>query len=94
MLSIYEKGSGQKINKDKTCIFFSSNTEPELQTCIQQVLAVPAIRQYEKYLGMPAFVGRAKKQSFIYIKESVEKITGVGRRSFHHKLVGKSLLNQ
>ena len=69
VLSIYEKGSGQKINKDKTCIFFSSNTEPELQTCIQQVLAVPAIRQYEKYLGMPAFVGRAKKQSFIYIKE-------------------------
>ncbi|XP_065629271.1 uncharacterized protein LOC136067407 [Quercus suber] len=56
VLSIYEKGSGQKINRDKTCIFFSSNTEPMLQTRIQQVLAVPAIRQYEKYLGMPAFV--------------------------------------
>ena len=73
MLSIYEKGSGQKIKRDKTCIFFSSNTEPELQTRIQQVLAVLAIRQFEKYLGMPAFVGRAKKQSFIYIKERVWK---------------------
>ena len=72
MLSIYEKGSGQKIKRDKTCIFFSSNTEPELQTRIQQVLAL-AIRQFEKYLGMPAFVGRAKKQSFIYIKERVWK---------------------
>ena len=73
MLSIYEKGSSQKINRDKTCIFVTSNTEPELQTRIQQVLVVPAIRQYEKYLGMPAFVGRAKKQSFIYIKERVWK---------------------
>ena len=73
VLSFYEKGFGQKINRDKTCIFFSSNTEPELQTRIQQVLVVPAIRQYEKYLGMPAFVGRAKKQSFIYIKQRVWK---------------------
>ena len=73
VLSIYERGSSQKINRDKTCIFFSSNTEPELQTNIQHVLAIPAIRQYEKYLGMPAFVGRAKKQSFIYIKERVWK---------------------
>ena len=73
MLSIYEKGSGQKIKRDKTCIFFSSNTKPELQTRIQQVLVVLAIRQFEKYLGMPAFVGKAKKQSFIYIKERVWK---------------------
>ena len=73
VLSIYEKGSSQKINRDKTCIFFTSNTKPELQTRIQQVLVVPAIGQYEKYLGMPAFVGRAKKQSFIYIKERVWK---------------------
>ena len=32
-----------------------------------------AIHQYEKYLGLPAFVGRAKKQSFIYLKERVWK---------------------
>ena len=83
VLSIYEKGSGQKINKDKTCIFFSSNTEPELQTCIQQVLAVPGIRQYKKYLGMPAFVGRAQKQSFIYIKEQVwKKLQGLEGKAF------------
>ena len=28
LLSIYERGSGQKINRDKTNIFFSSNTPP------------------------------------------------------------------
>ena len=28
ILAIYECGSGQKINRDKTNIFFSSNTSP------------------------------------------------------------------
>ena len=42
-----------------------------MQTRIQNILGVPAIRQYEKYLGLPALVGRAKKQSFTYIKERV-----------------------
>ncbi|XP_065621164.1 uncharacterized mitochondrial protein AtMg00310-like [Quercus suber] len=40
---------------------------------IKAILGVPAIQQYEKYLGLPALVGRAKKQSFIYIKERVWK---------------------
>ena len=68
LLSIYERGSGQKINRDKTNIFFSSNTPPGDQIAIQQLLGVPAIRQYEKYLGLLALVGRAKNQSFIYLK--------------------------
>ena len=34
---------------------------------------MPVIRQYEKYIGLPAPVGRAKKQSFIYLKERVWK---------------------
>ena len=71
LLSVYERGSGQKINRDKTTIFFSTNTQPDMQSQIQNILGVPAIRQYEKYLGLPALVGRAKKQSFAYIKERV-----------------------
>ena len=34
---------------------------------------MPSIRQYEKYLGLSAFVGRAKKQNFVYIKERIWK---------------------
>ena len=37
------------------------------------LLGVPVIRQYEKYLSLLAFVGRAKKQSFVYIKERIWK---------------------
>ena len=42
-----------------------------MQNQIQQLLGVPVIHQYEKYLGLPALVGCAKKQSFVYIKERV-----------------------
>ena len=69
LLATYERGSGQKINREKTNIFFSSNTHLQVQSNIQQLFGVPAIRQHEKYLGLPALVGRAKKQSFIYLKE-------------------------
>ena len=37
------------------------------------LLGVPSIRQYEKYLGFPTFVGKAKKQNFVYIKEWIWK---------------------
>ena len=73
ILAIYERGSGQKINKDKTNILFSSNTTLDMKNRIQTILGVPTIRQYEKYIGLPALVQRAKKQSLIYIKERVWK---------------------
>lgn len=71
ILEVYERGSRQKINREKTNIFFSSNTSQPIQSCIQQLLGVPTIRQYEKYLGLPSLVGREKKRSFIYLKERV-----------------------
>ena len=35
------------------------------------MLGVLEIREYEKYLGLPSFVGKKKKASFGYIKERV-----------------------
>ena len=32
---------------------------------------VPAIQHYEKYLGLPSFVGRGKKACFMQIKEGI-----------------------
>ena len=73
ILAIYERGLGQKINRDKTNILFSSNTTLDMKNRIQTILGVPTIRQYEKYIGLPALVQRAKRQSLIYIKEKVWK---------------------
>ena len=94
ILATYEKGSGQKINKDKTNLFFSSNTDPGLQIRIQQILGVPSIKNYEKYLGPLALVGLAKKQSFIYIKERIlKKSFKVGRKNSYHRPVEKYSTN-
>ena len=73
ILAIYERGSGQKINRDKTNILFSFNTILDMKNRIQTILGVPTIRQYEKYIGLLALVQRAKRQSLIYIKEKVWK---------------------
>ena len=54
-----------------------------MQTRIQNILGMPAIRQYEKYLGLPTLIGRAKKHSFAYIKERVwRKLQGWKEKLF------------
>ena len=68
VLDKYEQASGQQINRDKTQICFSTNMERSIQESIKALLRVAAITQYEKYLGLSSFVGRAKKQSFSYIR--------------------------
>jgi len=61
------------INKDKTTLFFSHNTDDSARAAVQQALGVPAIHHYEKYLGLPSFVGRNKKACFTDIKERIWK---------------------
>ena len=44
---------------------------------IKLALGVPEIMQYERYLGLPSFVGKGKKESFNYIKKRVwQKLQG------------------
>ena len=71
LLGVYEQSSGQKINKDKTALFFSKSTPQATKDSIKGLLGVQEIMFYEKYLGLPSLVGRGKKASFNYIKERV-----------------------
>ncbi|XP_030970994.1 uncharacterized protein LOC115991444 [Quercus lobata] len=47
LLRIFEEASRQKLNKDKTTLFFSKVTLHEVQTSITDMLGVPEIKQYE-----------------------------------------------
>ena len=64
LLNLYEDALGQKVNTDKTSLFFSSNTGFETQESIKQALGAEIVPEYEKYLGLPSIVGHNKKATF------------------------------
>ena len=67
----YEQALGQKINSDKTTLFFSNNASCATKEEIKNLLGVPEIKEYERYLELPVVVGRKKKASLNYIKDRV-----------------------
>ncbi len=63
-LSLFEAASGQQLNREKTTLYFSKNTSQAAQEVIKLQLNVLSIHSYEKYLGLPSFIGRQKKTCF------------------------------
>ncbi|XP_042983234.1 uncharacterized protein LOC122312640 [Carya illinoinensis] len=64
ILSIYERASGQVLNKEKSSIFFSKNTPLDNQHIILSIAGVKSTGSFDKYLGLPAMVGRSKTTAF------------------------------
>ena len=62
ILGKYERASGQKINSDKTTLFFGNNASCATKEEIKNLLEVPEIKEYERYLELPVVVGRKKKR--------------------------------
>uniref|UniRef100_A0A2N9FH09 Reverse transcriptase domain-containing protein n=1 Tax=Fagus sylvatica TaxID=28930 RepID=A0A2N9FH09_FAGSY len=71
ILLMYERALGQQVNRDKTTIFFSKATPTGTQETIRDALGVPIIKQYERYLGLPSFVGKNRTACFSQLKERV-----------------------
>ena len=71
ILDLYEHASGQHINKEKTTLFFSKSVPLEVKNDIKTFLGILEIKEYEKYLGLPAVVGRNRSASLNFIKERV-----------------------
>ena len=77
ILDIYKKVLGQQINKENTTLFFGNSVPVEVKNSIKDLLSVLDIKEYEKYLKMPAVVGKNKTASLNFIKERVwEKLQG------------------
>ena len=70
-LTQYEKASKQKINGSKTNLFFGKSVLESTKIELKNFLGVSKIKEYERYLGLLAVVGRKKKESLIYIKERI-----------------------
>lgn len=61
ILSTYKIASGQTVNFQKPCIFFSSNCSRDRRVHISYVLGISQPLDYGSYLGLPSLIGRSKK---------------------------------
>jgi hypothetical protein len=64
ILEIYEKAFGQKINREKTSIFFSKYMKTAIRDQILSIVGVNSTQSYEKYIGIPTIIDRSKTCSF------------------------------
>lgn len=77
VLKEYKGGSGQKLNKKKTSLFFSKNTSNDTQKEVKTMFGAQIIKQLKRYLGLPSLVGRDKIKAFNRMKDQVgRKIAG------------------
>ncbi|CAA0843248.1 Unknown protein, partial [Striga hermonthica] len=59
--------TGQKVNLQKSGIFFSRNTPSNLRDSICNVLQRIVPHRSTIYLGLPLGIGRSKKEAFDFI---------------------------
>lgn len=72
LLASYEHASGQRINKNKSSVFFSANVIDYNRELICQELQVQQADEFTKYLGLPNILGRNKFVVLGYLKEKVK----------------------
>ncbi|KAK3194099.1 hypothetical protein Dsin_025409 [Dipteronia sinensis] len=73
ILDIYERGSGQQVNLQKSQITFSPNVDDLIRNEIKCLFEVNACNTHDRYLCLPSMVGRNKRVLFNDIKERVWK---------------------
>jgi hypothetical protein len=73
ILGTYEAGSGQKLNIQKTAIFFSRNTSAEKREEILSLSGLTEASRIDTYLGLPCLVGKSRVKAFNNIKDRIWK---------------------
>ena len=69
----YEQASGQKINKEKSAITFSSRTSAETIENVKSLMGISKEGGNGKYLGLPEHFGRRKKDLFTAIVDRIRQ---------------------
>lgn len=68
VLKVYKESSGQQLNKNKTSLFFSHNTNHDTRDTIKAMFGAQVIKPHESYLGLPSLVGKSKRNTFAQLK--------------------------
>uniref|UniRef100_A0A803P4U9 Reverse transcriptase domain-containing protein n=1 Tax=Cannabis sativa TaxID=3483 RepID=A0A803P4U9_CANSA len=72
VLDCYASLSGQNINLDKSDLCVGRKINDESAESLAAFLGVRLVKTHTKYLGMPTFVGKNKKEIFGKIRDRVE----------------------
>uniref|UniRef100_A0A803NT94 Reverse transcriptase domain-containing protein n=1 Tax=Cannabis sativa TaxID=3483 RepID=A0A803NT94_CANSA len=81
-LDYYHRASGQLLNTEKTVMSFSPSTTSAVKDRFHHVLGMPICSLHEKYLGLPSYAGKDKKELFSNIKDRIWKLMN----QWHSKL--------
>lgn len=77
LLHAYCNASGQRINNEKSSIFFSKGCPILTRESLKKILNVQNETLSAKYLGLPIEVGHSKNGTFKYIRDRIwDKIKG------------------
>ncbi|KAL4297993.1 hypothetical protein GQ457_12G013480 [Hibiscus cannabinus] len=76
VLTVYEASSGQKINVEKSSIYFSNGTSEQSKTALKSILNMNEDAVLGQYLGLPLIVGKSKMEAFKFLIENVDKRSG------------------
>lgn len=77
ILQDYEVASGQKVNLQKSSIFFRKDCMEEVKDALKGVIGIQSEALSERYLGLPTAVGRSKDGTFKHVREcSSGKVVG------------------
>jgi hypothetical protein len=72
-LKTYYEGSGQKINLDKSSVFFGNHCNEVIKNRVKNTLEVDSEILNDKYLGMPTSVGRSPTATFKFLYDMIWK---------------------
>ena len=77
ILHEYEVASGQKVNLQKSAIFYGKGSTEDMKQEVQQIIGISSEALSERCLGLPTVVGKSKDGTFRYVEESARgKVAG------------------
>lgn len=88
-----EAASGQKVNLQKSFVFFGKGSQEELKAELKQVIGISTKALSERYLGLPTQVGRSKDETFKHVTESSKGKVGGWKGQGLQSQQGKFWLN-
>lgn len=77
ILEDYEVASRQRVNLQKSSIFFGKGCKEEEKSGLKNVIGIESEALSERYLGLPTVVGKSKEGTFKHVREaSSSKVSG------------------